>query len=364
MDDFRAALRTALPPADSLDLAAVRARSRALRRRRQAAVLATTLVVLTGAAVGSGALLRSRSTDTLVPAQTPPAPVATTTIRLVFGGCGDAGVVERTVPAADATPEDILRELFRGPGPGGPPSELGTRADGALRSVHLANDSAYVDLDASFREALDAGPGGFGSCEQFDPVGETVRSNVPGVGAVYYALDGDPRAFVEAAGGRCPDPVVPGGPCDPAPFGGAQVGDPARGVVAPGLKAPQPSRLTRTDEFGIVASIERTGTAVFVEVNRVDMLGGAEGEAAARARGQEVSNDYFLVDENPLLRRYRVDPSALVWGSIGLARTVEPTRVPVEQWLDYLDTPAARTTLFHLQIKDGAVVGVEEQYRP
>ena len=78
-----------------------------------------------------------------------------------------------------------------------------------------------------------------------------------------------------------------------------------------------------------------------------------------------MSNDYYLVDDHPTLRRYRISHQAVVWGSLGLGRTVEPQQVPLEHLLTFLRTdPDRSSTLFHLEVEDGVVVGVEEQYRP
>jgi hypothetical protein len=40
----------------------------------------------------------------------------------------------------------------------------------------------------------------------------------------------------------------------------------------------------------------------------------------------------------------------------------KPTTVSV--WSTFVTTPGAASTLFHFEIKDGVVVGIEEQYRP
>jgi hypothetical protein len=131
------------------------------------------------------------------------------------------------------------------------------------------------------------------------------------------------------------------------------------------VKAPPPEQISRTDEFGRL-TLASEGSSILIDADRVDMLGGTAAEEAAAARGDEVSNDYYLVNDNPQLRRYRLSPQAVVWGSIGLTRTVEHQRVNVQDLLRYLrsDTEQNRSTLFHLQVEDGWVVGVEEQYRP
>lgn len=138
-----------------------------------------------------------------------------------------------------------------------------------------------------------------------------------------------------------------------------------RPPVAPGIQAPPSTRLTGTDEFGRLVTVRRTADGLEVDVDRVDMLGGAEARAEAQARGQDFSNDYFLVNDNPRLRTYRVSPDVRVWGSIVLRRTPDVARVPLDDLLAFVQAaPDDDLTLFHLDVEDGLVVGIEEQYRP
>jgi hypothetical protein len=144
-----------------------------------------------------------------------------------------------------------------------------------------------------------------------------------------------------------------------------QGGTAAPHTVAAGIKAPPPTQLTHTDEFGVVKAVRTRGDALEVDIDRVDMLGGAEAEAAAAAAGTEVSNDYFLRNDNPLVRTYRVSPTAVVWGNIAmLHQGSDARRTTLARWEEYVGTASAELTLFHFEISDGVVVGIEEQYRP
>jgi hypothetical protein len=144
-----------------------------------------------------------------------------------------------------------------------------------------------------------------------------------------------------------------------------QCGTAAPHTVAGGIKAPPPTQLTHTDEFGVVKAVRTRGDALEVDIDRVDMLGGAEAEAAAAAAGTEVSNDYFLRNDNPLVRTYRVSPTAVVWGNIAmLHQGSDARRTTLARWQEYVGTASAELTLFHFEISDGVVVGIEEQYRP
>jgi hypothetical protein len=136
-------------------------------------------------------------------------------------------------------------------------------------------------------------------------------------------------------------------------------------VVAPGINAPPPTQLAHTDEFGLAKAVRVHGDVIEVDVDRVDMLGGTEASAAAAAAGTQVSNDYFLRNDNPTLRTYRVSPDAVVWGNIAVLHK-EPgaQRTTLARWEQYVRHPDTEMTLFHFEITNGVVTGIEEQYRP
>ena len=374
MTDLSRLLHDALPhDPPPLDLPGVRARSHQLTlRRRVAAGGADALVLATAAvAVAAGAPERQR-VDRLGPAVEPTAASATTApgrvVQLHFTtGCGDISPVARRVegPVLEAS----LRALFSGPTEaekvGGTTSTFGPDTSGLLLSVRTKDGTAYVDLNGSLRDQVsrimdvtkDSAP-----CSNFgEQVGGTLRQ-FGGIGAVYYAYDGDPADFVTSVGGTCPVPPVPGGRCDAKPFRSAAVPSPDAAEQQP-IKAAPASRISQTDEFGLLTVVPGADIPT-LDVDRVDMLGGAEAEAAARARGDQVSNDYYLVNDNPDLHRYRISPQAVVWGSIQLAGTVEHRQLTVQDLLAFLQTPAASSTLFHLDLQDGVVIAAEEQYRP
>ena len=138
---------------------------------------------------------------------------------------------------------------------------------------------------------------------------------------------------------------------------------PSYGVVGASLVAPRPTRLPRTDDFGYLRLTTSASGSRHVDVDRVQMLSGTAATAAATARGRQVDGDFFLVDTGRV-RSYALSPTVVVWGSIVMARTVDAQRISMQAWQRFLGTPAAHTTLFHVEVTQGVVVGVEEQYRP
>lgn len=135
-------------------------------------------------------------------------------------------------------------------------------------------------------------------------------------------------------------------------------------AVAKGIKAPPPVRLAETDEFGRITDIASDGTTLRVE--RVDMLSGQEAEEAAAAGNADVSNDYYLRERPEFWTQYTLDPNVVVWGSIRMEGSVEPVRVDLARLIKFVDQDNTYDlqTLFHLDVEDGRVIGIEEQYRP
>lgn len=137
--------------------------------------------------------------------------------------CGVVRPVERQVPDTKAVAIAALQELFsghvteqeRGAGLHG----FGPETAGLLRRLWVEDGIAYVDLNASHREAIAQAGTSCGGVVFGAMIGSTLRQ-FPTVKDVRYAFDGDPRAFVEFQQGYCPDdPIPPGDPCDPRPWG-------------------------------------------------------------------------------------------------------------------------------------------------
>ena len=305
-------------------------------------------------------------------------------LLLVAGSGAAAAVVDAAGPrerqdvVADEPTEVLLDQGVDGDGAW---RLVGVPAERCIRLIRVGGESGscgladparldevrlrYLgDVEGPFTLLAGLLPSGAASVVVTPSAGDAVPARL--VDEAYYVTRLPGRVGVTSIVARDNDGGVVARTSSPLPPPPPPPGDVVpRPPVAPGIKAPPSTRLTGTDEFGRLVAVRGTADGLEVDVDRVDMLGGAEAEAAAAARGQDVSNDYFLVNDNPRLRTYRVSPEAVVWGSIMLHRTVEAARVPLHDLLAFVRAaPEDDLTLFHLDVEDGVVVGVEEQYRP
>jgi hypothetical protein len=126
-------------------------------------------------------------------------------------------------------------------------------------------------------------------------------------------------------------------------------------VNGPGVSAPLAGQLPRTDEFGIVTAMSGDGADLQISVDRVDMLfPGTSADSPA----------YTLRNDSTQLRTYRVDPDAVVWGSIQLMPEPWPQRTTLAHWRAFVATHLGQRPPFHFMVENGVVTGIEEQYLP
>lgn len=137
----------------------------------------------------------------------------------------------------------------------------------------------------------------------------------------------------------------------------------ARSTSSNGIRAAPTVKLAETDEFGLVVRVMEGPGSVAIDVDRVDMLSGEEGERAAAADGADYSNDYYLVNKSPRTRHYVLGPGPELW-QVDVAHADQPKLLTLSEWVAYLKTALGRAALFHLDVEQGVVVAIEEQYRP
>lgn len=100
-----------------------------------------------------------------------------------------------------------------------------------------------------------------------------------------------------------------------------------------------------------------------VVVDRVDSLTGEEAERAAAADGTDVSNDHYEVNDNPKTREYVLADDGDIWQA-DPSDVSSPRPLTVEQWLAYVQSQGGRRAMFHFDVEDGRVLGIEEQCFP
>jgi hypothetical protein len=124
--------------------------------------------------------------------------------------------------------------------------------------------------------------------------------------------------------------------------------------------------------FCYVTSALWEGEVPRLTVDYAQMLTGAEAAAAATAAGDESPppNDYYIVNENPRLRSFPVDPSL----TVRMTSTAEGTLpegydMAFGEWFDAYSGmsgafPAIRDVPYWITIENGTIIAIEEQYLP
>ena len=139
-------------------------------------------------------------------------------------------------------------------------------------------------------------------------------------------------------------------------------------TVRPAATAPP----TLTTDFGYFPAVLSAGPPVTLSFDRALFLSGEAANKAAASHGSEtpVPNDYFIVNDNKVLRRVTLTASVQVVGSLQLngyagEQVVDARPRTVKELLGFLATAAAKQTGFHLSYGAGGLVTrVEEQYQP
>ena len=118
------------------------------------------------------------------------------------------------------------------------------------------------------------------------------------------------------------------------------------------------SELEDGRHFGFWSTFEIGDTIAYGEFDLARFLTGAEAEAAAAERGDEVNNDYYIVNENPRLR-------TLIAGGDTVVRVLEGG-TPDLVATNVADFAVERSpdAGFWVTIEDGIVTEIEQQFVP
>lgn len=122
---------------------------------------------------------------------------------------------------------------------------------------------------------------------------------------------------------------------------------------------------------GLVVAVTGSPGAYVLRIDYVLFLTGAEAIAAATAHGDESPppNDYYVVNDNPLLREFPIRsgiPVTVVTNDDGTSDSDGHT-ITLDQWVAALSGPAAgayRASIYWVTITDGTITAIEAQYVP
>jgi hypothetical protein len=89
-------------------------------------------------------------------------------------------------------------------------------------------------------------------------------------------------------------------------------------------------------DFGYVTGLTTTGSVTKLSFDRATLEHGAAAASAAAAHGQTVEDDYFIVNDNKLIRTFALSPTVVVTGSSNLSGDVGPkpsTLAVLQAWV-------------------------------
>lgn len=132
--------------------------------------------------------------------------------------------------------------------------------------------------------------------------------------------------------------------------------------------APTP---TSERQPGMVVAVAGTPDAYVLTIDYVLFLSGPEANAAATAHGDESPppNDYYVVNDNPKLREFPIQPGipvTVVSNDDGTSDAQGHT-ITLAQWVAALSGPAAdvyKASIYWVTITDGTITAIEAQYVP
>lgn len=146
--------------------------------------------------------------------------------------------------------------------------------------------------------------------------------------------------------------------------------EPAASADAPaaGTSAPPP---TSERQPGMVIAVTGTPDAYVLTIDYVLFLSGPEANAAATAHGDESPppNDYYVVNDNPKLRQFPIQPGipvSVVTNDDGTS-DAEGHTITLAQWVAALSGPAGevyKASIYWITITNGTITAIEAQYVP
>ncbi len=151
-------------------------------------------------------------------------------------------------------------------------------------------------------------------------------------------------------------------PAESAPPATEEVVPPATGASTTGPTERQP---------GIVLGVTNSGGTNILRIDYIQFLTGGEANDAAAAHGDEspVPNDYYIVNDNPKIREFPIQPGipvVVVTTPDGLSDPDGHT-ISLPEWIAALSGPHAnafKAGFYWVTITNGTVTAIEAQYLP
>ncbi|MDZ4167040.1 MAG: hypothetical protein U1E08_05045 [Coriobacteriia bacterium] len=122
---------------------------------------------------------------------------------------------------------------------------------------------------------------------------------------------------------------------------------------------------------GIVVGVTTSGGTSVLRIDYVQFLTGGEAADAAAARGDESPppNDYYVVNDNPRIREFPIQPGIpvkVVTNNDGTSDAMGHT-ITLAEWIAALSGPHAgafKASLYWVTVTNGTVTAIEAQYVP
>ncbi|HZD17146.1 MAG TPA: hypothetical protein VE669_03290 [Actinomycetota bacterium] len=167
-------------------------------------------------------------------------------------------------------------------------------------------------------------------------------------------------------------PTAPSATGEPSPTPTGELTSPASPPISPTLEPPPPLEDGR--HFGFIKRVDVRNRVIVFDL--AEFLTGDEANEAAAEHGDEtpVPNDYYIVNDNPRLRTLPLSPDLRLrlidWNhccDLSLDGDLEVFARAIAEGEPVADGSAlyyGAWSPYWLEVEDGAVVMIEEQYLP
>ena len=128
-------------------------------------------------------------------------------------------------------------------------------------------------------------------------------------------------------------------------------------------------------QFGHVKSIQAVGASYELKLDPAYWLGGLTAQRAAAQAGQQVDNDYYILDPDHRLLTYKLPANAGATVLTNSSGGIKSTKVPISELAQIvkgknpkhrplLETGSVRTLGYWVKTKIDTIVSIDQQYQP